>query len=83
MSDSNGSVIEGSEIPAIQGSPETTNHKLYLSVGLDYHFKFDQDVRALRNADFYLGGRFNFMYERLEKTQISWLKHDNGDYKVN
>ncbi|WP_320018057.1 BT1926 family outer membrane beta-barrel protein [Labilibaculum manganireducens] len=83
MSDSKGNVIEGSEIPAIQGSPETTNHKLYLSAGADYHFKFDQDVKALRNTDFYLGGRFNFMYERLEKNQISWLKDDKGDYSVN
>ncbi|MBI9057630.1 hypothetical protein L3049_07160 [Labilibaculum sp. DW002] len=83
LSDSNGSVIVGSEIPAIQGSPETVNHKLYMSAGADYHFKFNKDVRALRNTDFYLGGRFNFMYERLEKTQISWLEKENGDYEVN
>ncbi|PKQ60308.1 hypothetical protein BZG02_19840 [Labilibaculum filiforme] len=83
LKDSDNMNIEGSGIPAIQGSPETENHKLYLSAGADYHFKFDQDVRALKNTDFYLGGRFNFMYERLEKTQISWLISKDGDLSLN
>ncbi|WP_421918492.1 BT1926 family outer membrane beta-barrel protein [Marinifilum sp.] len=74
--------IWGTEIPAIQGAPETENHKLYVSTGLNYHFRFEQDSRVLRNVDFHMGARFNFMYECLEKTQVSWLIEDDGDYLV-
>jgi hypothetical protein len=83
LKDSEGNTIWGTEIPAIQGAPETENYKMYVSVGADYHFKFDKGVKALRNVDFHMGARFNFMYERLEKTQVSWLIENDGDYLVN
>ncbi|BAX79162.1 BT1926 family outer membrane beta-barrel protein [Labilibaculum antarcticum] len=81
--DSDGNQIAGSGIPAIQGTPETKNYKINISAGADYHFDFNKDQNALKNVDFYAGARFNFMYERLEKTQISWLQWDNGDYILN
>ncbi|MGQ1908312.1 BT1926 family outer membrane beta-barrel protein [Marinifilum sp. RC60d5] len=80
--DTDGHSISGTEIPAIQGSPETDNYKLYISAGADYHFKFEQDAKALKNVDFYLGVRVNYAYERLEKTQTSWLTSGEEGYLV-
>ena len=82
MYDADNKPLVGTGIPAIQGNPETDNYKFYISTGADYHFKFEQDARVLKNVDFYLGARFNFAYERLEKTQTSWLVNDNGGYTV-
>ena len=83
MYDSDYRRIEGTGIPSIQGVPETKNYKFYISTGADYHFKFEQDAKVLKNVDFYLGARFNFMYEQLESTRTSWLTSDNnGGYTV-
>lgn len=81
--DADGNQIAGSGIPAIEGTPETKNYKINISTGADYHFDFSKDQKALKNVDFHVGARFNFMYERLEKTQISSLKWDNGNYVLN
>ncbi|MFA9370651.1 MAG: BT1926 family outer membrane beta-barrel protein [Labilibaculum antarcticum] len=82
--DSDGNLIAGSGIPAIEGTPETKNYKINISAGADYHFDFSKDQNALKNVDFYAGARFNFMYERLEQTQISWLdKDNNGEWTLN
>ena len=75
--------IMGSEIPAIQGSPETKNHEMYVSVGANYHFRDIAGNQVLKNVDFCVGGRFNFGYERLEKNQISWLENGDNGYIVN
>lgn len=79
LTDTDGKVISGTAIPAIQGSPETDNYKLYISAGANYHFKFEQDAKALKNVDAYLGARVNYAYERLEKTQTSWLVSDDDE----
>lgn len=81
--DSDGFIIPGTEIPPIQGTPETKNYKINISVGADYHFDFSKEQNVLKNVDFYAGARFNFQYERLEKTHISWLQWDGSDYVVN
>ncbi|NOU62192.1 BT1926 family outer membrane beta-barrel protein [Marinifilum caeruleilacunae] len=81
LTDSDGNPIMGTEIPAIQGAPETKNYKFNIACGADYHFVIEQDSK-LKNLDFHLGGRFNFMYERLEKKQVSWLVKNNGEFMV-
>lgn len=80
IKDENGNYEYGTEIPAVDGVAETKNHKLYASVGVDYHYKAKP---AIKNLDFYTGVRFNFMMENLEKTQISWLEKRNelGEYQ--
>ncbi len=72
--DSDGNLIVGTNIPPIQGIPETKNYKINISVGADYHFDFSKDQNALKNIDFYAGARLNFQYERLEQTQTSRLR---------
>ncbi len=81
--DLSGNTIVGSGIPAIQGTPETKNYKINISAGADYHFDFSKDQNAFKNVDFYAGARFNFMYERLEETQLSSLEWDNGNLELN
>ena len=74
--DSDYNPIIGTGIPAIMGTPETKNYRINISTGADYHFDFSKDQSILKNVDLYGGARFNFQYERLEKTQTSWF--DNG-----
>ncbi|MRT93068.1 BT1926 family outer membrane beta-barrel protein [Ancylomarina sp. 16SWW S1-10-2] len=80
--DSDGNEILGSEIPAIEGSPETKNYKINISAGADYHFDFTKDQSFLKNVDLYGGARFNFQYERLESTQTTWLADNNEDLVI-
>jgi len=69
-------VLDGVGVPAFEGIAETTNSQIYVSVGANYHFD-----GILKNTDFYMGARFNFLSQKLEKSVFSYLESEYVDGK--
>lgn len=69
--------LDGVGVPAFDGIAETSSSQIYVSVGADYHFE-----GILKNTDFFMGGRFNFMSQNLKKSVFSYLESESVDDEI-